>query len=186
MSRMVVVDNGTRHLRELTNLLEEYKPKIVKAEQLVALELIETDLVILTGSHKHAIMYDLDYYRSELDLIKSHKGPILGICLGAELIAFAFGAQLTWLPEREHGVLQIKVTQANNLFSNLAVYESHRWAIKSLPASMEELARSKDGVEAFCHKSRPLFGLQFHPEAGLAPEKSRQVLKLVVGLLIRT
>lgn len=83
----------------------------------------------------------------------------------------------------EQGTLKLRATIPNEIIAELSVYESHRWGITDLPNELEELARSKDGIEIFRHKTRPVYGFQFHPEAGVAPEESRRVFERVLSLV---
>lgn len=102
---------------------------------------------------------------------------ILGICLGHQSIAMAWGALLYNLPSVMHGV-QSKVCICNNdpLFHGLenpfmaGLYHSWAVAADSLPKELIPLATNENGVlMALRHKYYNLYGLQFHPESFMTP-----------------
>jgi GMP synthase (glutamine-hydrolysing) len=87
--------------------------------------------------------------------------------LGAEIIAYSFGAALEYLDKEEKGLKNIEVLVTDNLFAGITsfnVYESYKWAITKLSVELEGLARSGNGFEVIKHKTRPIYGFQFHPE----------------------
>ena len=58
------------------------------------------DAFVLSGSSKYAILNHLDVYSSEIELIKKSNKPILGICLGFELICYTFDEKLIFHKEQ--------------------------------------------------------------------------------------
>lgn len=115
-----------------------------------------------------------------LDLIRTYAPvkSILGVCLGEQAIAEAFGGTLFNLPEVFHGVTSnIHVLKEDLLFRNLpetmVVGRYHSWAVdkESLPACIEVTAVDDAGlIMALAHKSYDVRGVQFHPESVLTPE----------------
>ncbi len=115
-----------------------------------------------------------------LDLIKTYAASksILGVCLGEQAIAEAFGGKLINLPEVHHGVTsEIQVLENDVLFNNLpkkmTVGRYHSWAVKkeSLPDCLKVTAVDESGmIMALAHKQFDVRGVQFHPESVLTPE----------------
>lgn len=164
---ILVIDNGTIRLKELKTLLRDNKVKIIGFQKLDNVNIENFDLIVLSGSSSFPVVGNEAQYKQEIDLIKNSTKPIVGICLGFELIGFAYGTELVEMQSKEKGIIDLKVTSSNKIFKklpNFSVYESHRWVIKKLPADLVELARSKDGIEAIKHKNRKVYGFQFHPE----------------------
>src|SRR6185369_3924313 len=93
--------------------------------------------------------------------------PIIGICLGFELIAHLLGAKLSKLPVRRINNIKIFPVQKDVILEGMAsprVYQGHVWRVTDLPPELICLAASKDGIEIVKHKKKPIYGLQFHPE----------------------
>lgn len=101
------------------------------------------------------------------------KIPLLGICLGHQAIAQAFGAKIIRAKSAMHGKI-CEISHSNssifkNLPSPLSVTRYHSLAIQrsTCPECLDILAESADGeIMAIAHRDLPnLLGVQFHPEA---------------------
>ena len=99
--------------------------------------------------------------------------PVLGVCYGAQLTAKQYGGKVEKSNKREYGRAVLHIEKEDALFQNLVsssqVWMSHGDTILKLPSSFELLATTDSiPVAAFRYKnennSRPLYGLQFHPE----------------------
>ena len=104
----------------------------------------------------------------------SETKSILGVCLGCQAIAEAFGGKLVRLQKVSHGISKkIKILKREDyIFKDLPekikVGLYHSWAVsdKKLPSCLEVTAISDDGiVMAISHKELDIKGLQFHPES---------------------
>jgi len=130
----------------------------------------EPDLVILTGSS--ALLSKprtRELFQPEIDLVRSAKFPVLGICYGHQIIGSAFDAPMRDLGQMFRGYEKVSVVKKHPLFdglpSDLVVSESHRQELTKVPNEFQHLAQSTTSkVEAMVHRSRPIYGLQFHPE----------------------
>ncbi len=98
--------------------------------------------------------------------------PILGICLGHQAIGMNFGGEIKRLENPLHGkTSEITVLSDNSvLFKNLPkkfkVMRYHSLYVDDIPENLEVTAKSEDGVAmAVEHKSKNIFGIQFHPES---------------------
>lgn len=116
-----------------------------------------------------------------LDLIKKYASTksILGVCLGQQAIAEAFGGSIMNLSEIFHGVATSaefvkKDTKIfKDLSSGLEVGRYHSWAVnpENFPEELEITAIDKDGIiMALQHKKYDVHGVQFHPESILTPD----------------
>ncbi len=97
--------------------------------------------------------------------------PILGICLGHQCLAYAFGAHIISAPEIIHGKTSLIQHNKQGLFRDLPSpfpatrYHSLAVDINTLPTSFAIDAWANDTIMAISHRNYPLYGLQFHPEA---------------------
>ena len=109
-----------------------------------------------------------------LDLIAQlpESTPLLGVCLGHQALGQAFGGRIIRSQTLMHGKTSQIEHERQGLFAGLPTpleatrYHSLVLDPGQIPAEFHIDARSKDGViQAIRHRSRPLFGVQFHPES---------------------
>ncbi|WP_028388480.1 anthranilate synthase component II [Legionella fairfieldensis] len=102
------------------------------------------------------------------------KLPILGICLGHQCLAHAFGASIIQAPEIIHGKTSSITHNKRGLFHDLpncfqaARYHSLAVDSKTLPSCFAIDAWADTTIMAISHRQYPLYGLQFHPESVLS------------------
>ena len=104
--------------------------------------------------------------------------PILGVCLGHQAIATAFGGNIVGAPELLHGKTSTIVHNKQDLFEGLPAtfvagrYHSLMVEAESVPEVLEITATAvEDGtVMGIKHKSQSIYGVQFHPESVLTGE----------------
>lgn len=100
--------------------------------------------------------------------------PILGVCLGHQCLAQAFGATIIHAAEIRHGKTSIITHNNQGLFhglpSQFAVMRYHSLVvdIQTLPECFSIDAWTDETIMAISHRHYPLFGLQFHPESILS------------------
>jgi anthranilate synthase/aminodeoxychorismate synthase-like glutamine amidotransferase len=102
----------------------------------------------------------------------SGRVPILGVCLGHQAIALAFGGQVVPARRLMHGKTSAVTSDGRELFQGVpSPFEAMRYhslavARASLPACLEVTAEAEDGeVMGLRHRSHPTEGVQFHPES---------------------
>jgi len=114
--------------------------------------------------------------------------PLLGVCLGHQALAAAFGARVEAAPRLMHGKTSEIRHRAEGLFAGLenplraTRYHSLAVPEKSLPGDLEPQAWAEDGtLQALRHRRLPYWGVQFHPESVLTqsgPELIANFLEL--------
>jgi len=108
--------------------------------------------------------------------------PVLGVCYGMQLMAHVLGAEVTRGGRREYGRAEIRPTMASTLFEGFdpketaTVWMSHGDHIESAPPGFRVTAASEGNpLAAFEHESKPIYGVQFHPEVAHTP-RGRELL----------
>jgi len=111
------------------------------------------------------------------------KIPVLGICLGHQAIAEAFGAKITGAKFIKHGIVEEIKLDGKGLFRSIGKsakftrYHSLVIDEKTLPSDFEVTARAADGdIMGIRHKTFALEGIQFHPES-IASENCQKIIK---------
>ena len=128
------------------------------------------DFLFLSGSsHMLTRPENQRNFEPETRIIMDASFPILGICYGHQLIGKTFGARLSDLGRMCSGFESVKILRDHPLFDDLSseinVPESHRQALANVPSGFDCLGESASSkVEIMAHKSRPIYGFQFHPE----------------------
>ncbi|MCD5425729.1 MAG: GMP synthase subunit A [Methanosarcinaceae archaeon] len=103
------------------------------------------------------------------EYVREIKVPILGICLGHQLIAKTYGGEIGKGNHGGYASVNVKVIEENDILKgigpDISVWSSHADEVLRLPNDFIQLARSDIcEIEAMKHKNRPLYGVQWHPE----------------------
>ena len=113
--------------------------------------------------------------------------PILGVCLGHQAIGQAFGGKVVRAARVMHGKVSSVRHDGRGVFAGIpdgfAATRYHSLAVEraSLPACLEVSAQSEEGeIMGLRHRTLPVEGVQFHPEAMLT-EHGHAMLKNFLG-----
>ena len=132
------------------------------------------DAIMIFGGSMHVDQNDghpwlapeKEFLREALD----DGAPILGVCLGSQLLAEVAGARPQRMSEPEIGWYEVEITEAGAadpvvgpLAPRVELFEWHHYAAP-LPPGGVELARTPLCVQAFRIEGKPAWGLQFHAE----------------------
>ncbi|UCF00456.1 MAG: aminodeoxychorismate/anthranilate synthase component II [Planctomycetota bacterium] len=107
----------------------------------------------------------VDYFKDKL--------PILGVCLGHQVIAQYFGGKIGHAPKPMHGKPSRITHNQRGIFAGvenpLQAGRYHSLCVLELPDCLQQTAEFEGIVMAIEHKELPIFGVQFHPESILTP-----------------
>ncbi|HUO46302.1 MAG TPA: aminodeoxychorismate/anthranilate synthase component II [Acidimicrobiia bacterium] len=177
--RVLVLDNYDSFTFNLVQYLGELgaDPQVVRNDRLAASQARELDFQRLVISPGPGAPEDAGY---SIDYINEFAGtvPILGVCLGHQAIAVAFGGKVDLAPEPRHGKTSSVRHDGRGVFAGLenpfVATRYHSLAAVSLPDDLEECAWSEDGVvQGIRHRTLPVVGVQFHPESIMTSEGKR-------------
>ncbi|HNQ35421.1 MAG TPA: glutamine-hydrolyzing GMP synthase [bacterium] len=101
--------------------------------------------------------------------------PILGLCYGMHLMTDTLGGEVKSAGKREYGRTMFQVLKRDDLFHGLPArfiaWMSHGDYSARIPAGFEVIGATRScPAAAFRHRTRPLYGLQFHPEVSHTPK----------------
>lgn len=118
-------------------------------------------------------------------LIQKHRVPVLGICLGFQGIAHAFGAAVTpghALHGRSSRIRHTGHPMFRGCPETFQAVRYHSLHVDALPPSLEATAYAEDGaLMGLAHRNFPLWGVQFHPES-IASQCGRELLRNFLAL----
>lgn len=108
-------------------------------------------------------------FRAEVEAMVDSKVPILGVCFGHQMMAHAFGAEVVKDDRHVLEMVRTTVVADDPLFAGLPkammLLESRYEIVKSVPTGFRLLASSATSkIATMKHSTRPLYGVQFHPE----------------------
>ncbi len=169
--RLLLIDYNIEHLDRLQSVCSGHELTAIPADRLTETDTAGYDALVLAGSYRHSAEWEPDNHRAELELIRSANRPLLGICLGFELVCSAYGGrpgELAGMSAKAAGASVVTPTaDGARIFQGtdpIRVGETYRWIVDEVPRDLVVLARSDSGVEAVRHKTSPTYGLQLFPE----------------------
>ena len=112
--------------------------------------------------------------------------PVLGICYGMQLACQALGGDVEPAAHREFGRAVLRVAQAEGLFAGVptetVVWMSHGDQARAAAGFVALASTDTCPVAALRHESRPVFGLQFHPEVSHTPQGAQVLRNFLFGI----
>lgn len=186
---IVIIDNYDSFTYNLAHLVKELGAEVdvLRNDKFELEELEKYDKIILSpgpGIPEEAGLL--------LEVIRTYAGrkPILGVCLGEQVIGQVFGGKLTNLSEVFHGIqTNVKIKNKDYIFDGLPteipVGRYHSWVVDTdgFPEELVITAISPEGqIMALRHRKYDVHGIQFHPESVLTPDGKQIVGNWLKGV----
>ena len=173
MKKIILIDNYDSFTFNLYHYLSSLKVKVdvIRNDQITSNEILKkkyNKIVISPGPGNP------NQSGNCLKIVKSlyKKIPILGVCLGHQIIGQVFGSKIIQAKKLMHGktskIISKKLGILNNLPKSFEATRYHSLIIdkKTLSKHLEITAESKDGlIMGVQHKKYNVHGVQFHPES---------------------
>lgn len=192
MPNILILDNYdsfTYNLYQMVQAQTELSVKVYRNNELGwdTLKQLAPERIIISpgpGHPAHAADFGIcrDVILNQVEL----NCPILGICLGHQGMAHYFGGSVVPAPEIVHGKTSpVRILKTSPLLQGLPnpfiVMRYHSWTVNPhpLPSDFEVIAETDSAeplIMAMQHYSKPLYGVQFHPESVGTPQGA-QLLK---------
>lgn len=168
-----------RRVREC-NVYCEVHPYTMKIEEIKAME---PKGIILTGGPNS--VYDMSSPHGDPELFELGI-PVLGICYGAQLMAWTLGGKVATAPVSEYGKTEVTVSDKEGLLKNVSdktiAWMSHTDYIEAMPEGFKATAHTPVcPVAAMENSSKKLYAFQFHPEVTHSQEGMKMLAAFVYG-----
>lgn len=167
--RIVLIDNNDSFTRNLEHLLvtaTSYVPEIISygenGKALVSCSLEQYDLIVISPGPGHPVEYNA------YNCVFESRKPVLGICMGMQIINNYYGGTTDRLPDCVHG--KTDKIELNGQLKTVARY--HSLYLSSIGEGLRVTSTlSGTSVPMIVeHENRPIMGLQFHPESFLTEQ----------------
>lgn len=171
--KILLINNHTQHLKNLYDSLAGHDVEVQIYQPGLKFNDVGKDLIILSGGGGEGLeINDLVrrgklWYQDEMDFVLRTAKPIIGICMGFEVIARAYGRDIPKMDRLLEEPVDINTTRkGQELFntSTLRQFEAHQWHVTEAPKGFDVLAESEYGVEII--QKDNILATQFHPEKG--------------------
>ncbi len=166
---LVIDNNETKFMGNIRSILKKNgcKYKVKDFREVTMGDIKRVDAIILSGGIGSSADLGSPDYFEEINIVMRSRKPIFGICLGFEIICHVYGFEVESMPYLAKGLVTIKIRKEDLIFKNCSstmdVFEWHRDRINTVGKKLQVLATSRDGIEAVKHRTKPIFGVQFHP-----------------------
>lgn len=189
--KILVIDNYdsfTYNLVQYIERVEKIPVEVRRNDQISLEEVADFDKILISPGPGIPIEAGIT-----LELIREY-GPtksILGVCLGHQAIAEAYGGSITNLSTVYHGVtgLMKQVVPGDYLFDGVPLEfdagRYHSWVVEhpSLPDELEITVENDEGyIMALRHRKHDVRGVQFHPESVLTEYGGKMILNWIENL----
>lgn len=178
MTRILVIDNYDSFVYTLNGYLQELGAEtVVVRNDAISLEKLDSTLALYDGvlvSPGPGKPSDAGISIAAIKSAQKQGIPLLGVCLGHQAIAEAFGATVTNAEELMHGKTSSITHDDSLLYTNVPQpftatrYHSLAVVNDTVPAELIVTSKTQGGViMGLQHQSDPIYGVQFHPESVL-------------------
>ncbi|MEI6581846.1 MAG: gamma-glutamyl-gamma-aminobutyrate hydrolase family protein [bacterium] len=191
--KVLLVNNNTYYKNRLANLLRSHDLTTINYDEVGGFDTKPYDVIVLSGGgilfegKKRSLKKFPHLYEAQIKLVKTSKKPIVGICLGCQIIGYSYGASLyKQFKNLRKGLFPIVAVRRSRVLGGQdksMVFQSNHWIITELPKDLVCVAASDEGAEIIRHKTKPIWGVQFHPEREKIGGDGRKIFNRILKLI---
>jgi GMP synthase (glutamine-hydrolysing) len=175
MNKVLILDFGSQYTQLIARKVRELSvySEIQPFNYPLTKIRIDTDIKAIILSGGPASVYTPGAPRCDIEIFQLGL-PVLGICYGLQLIAFALGGEVDRAARREYGRSDLWFDEEEPLFTGLQpplpVWMSHGDHLTALPPDFKIIGYTQNSpIGAIIHQQKKIYGLQFHPEVYHTP-----------------
>ena len=166
-AKVYVIDNGGQWTHRIWRVLREIGCESKIIPNTTPVSEIDADALVMSGGAPR-VAWEAPKLGNCTDYLNEFHGPIMGICVGLQLMAIHCGGKAGPSRVPEYGLAKIRVIEEDDLFMGLPkeflVWESHNDEVKDAPDFTVLAVSENCSVQAVKHLKKPYYGVQFHPE----------------------
>jgi len=166
-AKVYVVDNGGQWTHREWRVLREIGCDAKIISNTTPLDEIDADALVLSGGAARIAWESLKLGNCT-DYLKAFRGPILGICVGHQLMALFNRGEVGPSEVPEYGLAKVRVIEEDDLFKGIPkeflAWGSHNDEVKTAPNFTIIAVSENCKIQAMKHNEKPHYGVQFHPE----------------------
>lgn len=169
--KILLINNNTRHLKSLRQSLVGHDVEVQLYRPGLDFHDEGKDMIILSGGGGEGLEIDDKvekdklWYEDEMRFVLGNKKPLIGICMGFEVICRAHGLAVPKMSNLLLAQTNLRTTRKGQKYFGrpaLSQLEAHQWHVTEAPKGFEVLAESGTGIEII--KKDNILATQFHPE----------------------
>lgn len=167
--KIVILDAGSQYGKVIDRRVRESNCYCdLRALETKAHELIGYKGIIISGGPNS--FEDPNAPRCDPEILNLNI-PILGICYGMQWLNYIYGGCVSKGTLREDGQIDIEIDNSSKIFDGLQTIQpvllTHGDSVSNLPTELKIIGKSENAISAIEHGTKPIYGLQFHPEVDL-------------------
>jgi len=185
--KALIIDNHTDFLDPLKSLLNDFEITVKPYTELVVEDKDGYDLIVLSGGYNHEPVFENpSSNKIETQIIRGTKVPLIAICYGCQMLAYAYLSSISFLGEKVYKIKEITFKQDfldYKVGDKIKVMESHKYSVTTVGGDLEEIATSDNGIEIIKVKDKDVYGFQFHPEQRTSETDGDEIFKKLLEKL---
>lgn len=178
--KILLINNGTKHLIKLKKAFSGNELRVIELDKIIKKHIDWAEGIVLSGGSYFSVKKHKKEFGKELELIKKSCKPVLGICLGFELIVVSFGGVLGKIKKKFEGFKKIKIIRRDPIIKGIGksfkAYEGHKW-IAQKTGQLVVIGKSNFCPEIVKHPTKNIYGVQFHPEMSGNKSSAYKIIK---------